>query len=700
MRLRRTHHLSYLLPLALLVAAGSSFTGCGDDTSTGGGGAGGGEGGGPPNVTDSDGDTISDVDEGNEDADGDGTPNKLDDDSDGDGIPDAIEAGDDDASTEPDDADDDGIPNFLDDDSDNNGIKDVDEGTADLDGDGRPNFMDQDDDGDTIIDSTEIAGSGADCDHDGTADPLGTAADPKDCDADGQIDYQDIDSDGDTIGDLEESTEDSDVDGVPDRYDSDSDNDGIPDSLEAGDTDVKTPPVDSDSDGFYDFRDKDSDNDGLLDADELAAGTDPTKVDTDGDGVSDLVEQAAGTNPTDPNDNPQANGDFVFVIPYQDNTSPMQDTVKFRTNIQFADVYFGFDTTGSMVAELASMANMTTGVPAIVNQLKCPVVGGACMLDVDCGTNAVCFQNQCVQDPNFGQGCIPDLWTGVGRFDDLNTYHNILSLQPDPAATAAAVPVTGAGGAEAPFQPSSCIANPSLCPNDAAKNCTAGGVGCPSFRNEAIRIYVQVTDADNQCSGAECSSFTAATAGAALQSANIKFVSLYGTDDAGGVGTPASVASDIGIASGTVDMNNLPFTYLAVDAAVVTNAVTAILALARGNSLNTTIDAADDASDAVDATQFIDYLEVNISGQGDCDVVNPTADTDADTHDDAFPQLFPGKHVCWDVHPVVQNTTVPATEEPQIYKAVLTVRGDGSPLDQRDVYFLIPPEGAVITPPQ
>ena len=124
-----------------------------------------------------------------------------------------------------------------------------------------------------------------------------------------------------------------------------------------------------------------------------------------------------------------------------------------------------------------------------------------------------------------------------------------------------------------------------------------------------------------------------------------------------------------------------------------------MLAIAKGKALNTTIEATDDTSDAIDATQFIDYLEVNLSG-GDCQAISPTADTNGDAHEDAFPALLPGSKVCWDVHPVPVNTTVPATEDAQIYKAILTVRGDGSPLDSRDVYFLIPPAGAIVEIPE
>lgn len=682
MRLR-TPWLRVFLPLSVLALAAPACDG-GDGSSSDGSSGG-------TTVTDTDGDGIPDDVEGTGDTDGDGIPDNADPDTDGDGIPDTDEVGGDPAA--PVDTDGDGNPDYKDTDADGNGILDIDEGTADLDNDGTADYQDLDNDGDGIGDVPEIAGAQADCDGDGAADPLANPGAPKDCNADGALDYMSADTDGDSIGDAVEGTYDTDFDGFLDRYDLDSDNDSIPDAIEGG--------VDSDGDGIGDFRDPDSDDDGLSDKTEVEAGSDPTDADSDDDGVSDLIEVAAGTDPLDAADNPQANGDFVFIVPYQAPTTPPEDTLEFRTSIQYADVYFAFDTTGSMDQELLAMKNPTTGVPAIVEQLRCASSGAACTLDAECGMDEVCFNNACITDPLFGEGCIPDLWTGVGRWDQINTYHNLLSLQPDPAQTANAVPgQTGGGSDEAPFQPPVCIADPNLCPNALNMSCAGVGVGCPGFRQDAVRIYAQITDADNQCSGGQCGNFTAATAGAALQAANIKFISLYGTDDSGGAGTPQSVATEIALASGTVDVNGNPFVYLAVDGAVVQNAVTAIRNIARGSPLNVTIGSEDDASDPVDALQFIDYLEVNISDVGSCSAVDPVADTNADTYNDAFPSLLPGIPVCWDLHPVLQNTTVEPTEEPQLYKAKLTVYGDGSPLDDRDVYFLIPPKKVEIEPPQ
>ncbi len=68
---------------------------------------------------DSDGDGITDYEEGTEDADHDGLPNYLDPDSDGDGLWDADEG--------VDDVDHDGLPNYLDTDSDGDGYSDADE---------------------------------------------------------------------------------------------------------------------------------------------------------------------------------------------------------------------------------------------------------------------------------------------------------------------------------------------------------------------------------------------------------------------------------------------------------------------------------------------------------------------------------------------------------------------------------------------
>ena len=630
------------------------------------------------------------------DTDGDGEPDYLDLDSDNDGIADSIEKGNINPGEYPVDSDADGTPDYRDLDSDGNGLSDSVDGAADLDGDGVGNYADIDDDGDGIFDVLEMGG-----------DPYS----PLDSDGDGTPDYQDTDSDNDTILDLHEGGgggADSDEDGIPDYLDLDSDNDGLFDDIEAGDSNPNTPPVDTDGDGAPDFRDPDSDNDGLADGAEdlnhngiLDPGeSDPYNDDTDGDGVTDMIEVAAGTDPQDAADNPQANGDFYFVVPYEEPTDPVVDTLEFRTSVQFADVYFLIDRTGSMSQEHTALA---TNIPAIMSQLSCEDFGVACILDSDCAANRVCFNASCIADPLVAPGCVPNLWTGAGMFEDCNEYVNLTHVQANSQTTAQAVAgITTSGGTEQVLQAAACVADPSYCSNNMA--CSAdpsvvNPIGCPGYRPNAVRILVEVTDAGNQA-GPSCGGVSDANVvGAALAAEGIQFVGLWGTGDSGG--TPCNSAetctTQIGVAAGSVDINNQPFIYPALDAAVVTATRQAILDLVSGVPLDVVIGAEDLPGDDGDALQFIDYLEVNLTG-GPCTNVSPVADTDSDGHDDSFPALLGGTPVCWDVHPVLLNDFVPATSEPQVFRARLTVYGDGSPLDARNVYFLIPPviDGPII----
>ncbi len=638
----------------------------------GGDGGSGGDGASRFAALDTDGDGIDDASEGRlegRDTDGDGVPDYQDDDSDGDGLPDALEAGDADLDTPPRDSDGDGDPDYVDLDSDGNGLPDEAEARGDTDGDGVDDAFDPDDDGDGMRDEAEIrVGGGADVDSDG----------------DGLPNLKDPDSDNDTILDGHEFGVDTDEDGSSDELDTDSDGDGLPDAREAGDADLETPPVDSDGDGIPDFRDPDSDNDGLADGDEVARGTDPTTEDSDGDGVSDLIEAAAGTDPLDGEDSPRSRGDFVFVVPYEEEPSPDRDTLRFKTSIQYADVYFLFDVSGSMRGEIRALGSALT---TVIGDLTCDDLGRACMRDEDCtDLSGVCsIEGRCVQDP-VASPCVPSLWTGVGSY--LNDYTNVLSLQPDPAVTSARFPGSGSGGVESQYRAAVCVADPDHAGcGGGARDCSAGGVGCPSFREEAVRVLVLLTDEDD-----DWRSISARGAGGVLQEAGIRMIGIWS-------GSPSSRQRnhlvDIVRESGTLDRGGRPMVYDGRDDAVSPAVTAAINEIVEGVPLRVTIEASDVPGDAGDALQFIDHLVVNTAAMG-CTDATPREDLlYMDGRDDAFSALRPGTPVCWDVVPQ-RNTTVEPTADPQIFEASLVVYGDGSPLDERTVYFLVPPR---IDPP-
>lgn len=619
-------------------------------------------------VTDADEDSISDDDEGrrsHRDTDEDGVEDYLDLDSDGDGVGDIDEAGDSQLDTRPRDSDSDGLPDYVDRDSDGNGIDDSDELLSDTDGDFLPDIIDRDDDGDFVDDSIEVMG-GADLD----------------TDHDGVPNLRDPDSDGDTILDGSELTGDTDRDGIPDRLDTDSDDDGILDRDEAGDLDLTSPPVDTDGDFAPDFLDTDSDDDGLSDANEVASGTSPIRADTDLDGVSDLIEVAAGTDPADATISPRTRGDFVFVVPYMEDPAPTRDTLHFHTNIQLADVYFLMDTTASMDTEIGTMRNATAN---IVDELTCEDSGIACLTDSDCSTAQRCgLGGTCIESPAIA-GCVPSIYTGVGRYEGSeNSFRNLVSVQADAAVTRSLIPTSANGGGadESLFESVACVAEPTIC---TGARCSAGGIGCPAFRSDAIRILVAITDENDQCSCGFADS--AAQAGMYLATAGIKFV---GVSAEGGLTSAAGVdLIALARASGSVDSAGNPLVFAGDGAAVETAVTTAVRQIAQGVPLRATIGAEDRDDDAGDALQFIERFEINGSAHG-CADVSPREDTDSDGFDDAFPAVLPGTDVCWDVvvHP---NTTVEPLITPQVFRAVVTVHGNDSPLDSREVYFLVPP---------
>lgn len=629
---------------------------------------------------DADGDSICDEYEGRAesvDSDGDGTPDYLDTDSDGDGIDDATEWGGFTPGQAPRDSDGDGTPDFRDLDSDGNGISDADDGTADFDGDGLGDWVDLDDDNDLISDAVEIGEF---------------PASPVDSDFDGVPDYHDDDSDGDTILDGHERNVDSDGDGVPDYLDLDSDEDGIPDEIEAGDADLNTIPVDSDGDGHPDFRDSDSDNDGLADGDEDINGngqvdsgeTDPHNPDSDGDGASDMVEVGAGTDPLDDTDNPQANGDFVFVVPYQRDATPVQDTLDFATSLVKADLYFLMDLSGSMqnIADNIK-SNMQTTIGDALAQ-------------------------------------IPDLQVGIGSFlyaqcANYKVYDHRLDIQPD-AATAQAIfpsydPVYESGCSGGTHEPpysalySSATGNgtweaaldgvliPEGIPNEvqslnAPGACPAGFSGYPCFRPGALPIVAVITDeAFDQYAGTSSSEAIDALAtigaktigiygSAAAQSDMISFMTAQGSVDASGVplvydGGSASASQSI--ADAITDLSFVPMD---------------ISSLAVDNDDGTDAFGQTDTVDAV--SEFVDYMVATDVGAS-CTPGFSKTDGDQDGHLDTFLNVSPGNQVCWDIY-VLDNYTVPATEHPQLFTATINVYGNGvTQVDQRTIFFLVPP---------
>ncbi len=261
------------------------------------------DGDGTPDVRelDSDGDTLTDLVEGNAGCVDAAAPVGRCDGPDADGDGDA-----DDANATIPNTDGDAQPDYQDLDADGDGLRDQVEGTADTDGDSRPDFRDLDSDNDGIPDVTEGQSGcadttprngrcdGPDANGDGVADSA-TNLTPPDTDGDGAVDFRDLDSDNDGGPDTVEGgsgcTDTSPADAVCDGPDSNGD--GLVNSAALGE------PRNSDGDPTPDYLDLDSDQDGLLDLEELASGCADANQngvcdgpDADMDGIADSIDGA------------------------------------------------------------------------------------------------------------------------------------------------------------------------------------------------------------------------------------------------------------------------------------------------------------------------------------------------------------------------------------------------------------------------
>lgn len=174
---------------------------------------------------------------------------------------------------------------------------------------------------------------------------------------------------------------------------------------------------------------------------------------------------------------------IYHVLPYGSTAGP--DGLSFSTQVRTADVYFLFDTTGSMGGELANLrSSLTTGT--YVSGCTGGIIGGI----------------RCI---------IPDAWFGVGYFDDFprspygggpdRVYQNVLDLTSNAAAAQTAVNSLtihwGYDGPESHVPALWAVATGRGFPGYLSDRtgCPAGRFGYPCFRPGTIPIVMMFTDA-------------------------------------------------------------------------------------------------------------------------------------------------------------------------------------------------------------
>jgi hypothetical protein len=682
---------------------------------------------------DPDNDTISTLDEGSGDADGDGISNFEDTDSDGDGISDAVEAGDADCTTPPVDTDGDGTPDFLDTDANGDGVPDIEQATSDLDGDGIVDALDPDVDGDGIPNVVEF----------------GPGPEARDTDGDGIPDVFDLDSDDDSILDAHEGILDVDGDGLPNYIDTDSDGDGIDDAIEAGDGDLETPPAvcaaeidpvtgELAADGFADFADSDSDNDGLSDGIEIELGTDPCNIDSDGDGLGDLAEWAYesvncpdGTTGTDCGCATTAgctipSEHFYVILPHLGD--PVERDLDFGTTIRVADVFFITDTTGSMGGTLNNV-KMTVGRPAtgLIDRISEAIpdawFGGGQHDDFPFGSYGSAPDEPFILAIGQTPTTIPGMPAGSGR-NAVAAAFSAMALHggadgPESQTEALYQIVTGEGGM---WTGSGGVYTMRRHVGD----CLDTGYGAPCFREAALPIIVHFSDicAHEGPPGedAGCNPYTGITPAPhtwaqMIDAMNTRGAKYVGIATSSGFGTPCAMT--VGASgyspcffmkrtaeeTGTVDLDGTPLVYDlpngGSDLTFVDTVVGAIETIATRVPLDVDTALRDDPSDAdgVDATRFIKRRQPSCSATPPAetcwwppmDVAPEDAVAAIDTS--TFFGVIPGTTVQFRI--TFQNDFQEGASTAKVFVAFIDVRGGGSAvLDTRQVFIIVPASSA------
>lgn len=454
----------------------------------------------------------------------------------------------------------------------------------------------------------------------------------------------------------------------------DTDGDGIPDVSE-GDADI-------DNDGVPNCLDLDSDGDGLPDALEIERGTDPYAPDSDGDGVDDLVEVALGTDPNDPEDTPDLTGTIVAVVP-QDTTT--RAPVRLRPRIEHMDVYFSADSSGSMLDEHEALAQRWS---EIAENLLCTDLRASCGSDDDCAEGFCSVTETCHQNETSYPQCLTSLFSGVGSWMEIDSFEHHLRPQDDPEVTAQRLgDLAGQGFAESPTQAPACAMDGAHCTNlNSTLFCEADADTCVGFRDTAERIYVQLTDANEQCmtlqDTSRCGIYTPETVGQMLKEKSVTFAGLIGNEDTAGQGVPIDIARSIATESDSIGVNRSDFVFAASGSQVagVTEAMLAVM-LER-KSLDVSLEIESSPLSAI-----VDLVEVDLSGNCAFEGASPVDSTGNGT-EDTYEGLAPLQEVCWNL---VFDGALPSSDEIQVIRGRVVAATATSNLDARPTIAIIPP---------
>ncbi len=413
--------------------------------------------------------------------------------------------------------------------------------------------------------------------------------------------------------------------------------------------------------------------------------------------MSDLAEVSYGSDPTD-NTSTIPPDDFYVVLPYAPGDEALRE-LDFSTAIQKADILFLLDLSGSMSGEMnnikSNLANVI--IPGIAAAIPDAAIGLATFDDWRGINNDPAHPSFDDHIYTLMQTPTTDTVTITGVVSELSYLSNG-GQEPQIEALYQAATGEGFSGkfdykyVSAPYHWAA-----TFYPQMPAKNCSgaAGDIGGACFREQAMPIFIMMTDEAFTAAVTNPNYFvwdatppyqlphTRDEAIAAMNAIQAKFIGISSFEPLGWNYDPEADLTAVCLGTGSTDENDAPFFYeIGADGSQMSlQIVNAIAELTQKVRIDVTTERLSLPNPQnVDVTQFIK-------------AVNPLSSTPAngyDSKDDAvFYGVRPGITVTFAVR-FENDFYEPTGPEATLFRAQITVLGDGALLDTREVLIIVP----------
>jgi len=370
-----------------------------------------------------------------------------------------------------------------------------------------------------------------------------------------------------------------------------------------------------------------------------------------------------------------------------------QRTLRFGTDISVADVYFLIDTTGSMGTPISnvqsSLSTIATDIQSAIPNVQ---MGVGQYRDFPLGTGSFGIGYGSPGDDAYKheQDITDDLSLVQAALDRLSAGGG--GDGPESLTEALYQTATGAGGSWSDGSGSYSIPS-KTCPMVLDEIGTRRGYPC--FRPGALPIIIGVTDINSH----EGTDTSADYDGISPHTATlVEGVNALGTLGARFIGvsvTSTTARADLehyATETGTVGASG-PLVYDAPGGTISGVIVDGIEDLVGGveQDVSTRTENVDGNPDDFDATQFIKAI-IAVEGYGPGGVAGTGYESKTE---DRFFGVVPGTQVDFEID--FYNDVRPPADTSEIFEARIIVVGNGvADLDARNVYIVVPPEGAVV----